>query len=587
MHCYQCPYLGGAATTGLWLQPWRVLGFASIFALLFSDIDDISTLWKVEGWQRARIARLSNLHRRIHAILCDDDTFNFSMRGLLRPASWLGSHTESAIAAMAGVRSRFLIFVGVSELRVERDTYALELLGDQEAKSFEIKGVSSWYDSSGHKIQADECIENDARASCTSIKMRGLGDERRSFNGNGVASTFSHVAAIEHNYAWRDVAAGFDMFGVVSDINQLVSCLTKFAQLGSEDLTPHNRLLDRNMLVGLGLARVFTLPIKKYTHKTESDRQNIRSRPQRGQTQNTCMRPATLKRMNSIRCARNYFRLWKTHRLPNLDSDVFQVQPYLGARNVRPCLSTNFADAVNGSIVGVTQSVQIPSTCSIFLDTEAAFSPDHHHHHLSPTSEQLCYVQCNFCDIVLAVSVPCSSLFTTVTVRCGHCTNLLSINMRALLFPASVATNAAANQFHLGHNFFSPQSLMEEMRNTPANLFVNQPNPNDHFGPVRVDELPKPPVANRPPEKRQRVPSAYNRFIKSEHIPREDETCVPISSYELSTLNSASNVVLEGNWVSQIGSSMNQVSTTSASVPHSQCPTELRFHSRTMMHFAS
>ncbi|GJU62226.1 hypothetical protein Tco_1244061 [Tanacetum coccineum] len=39
----------------------------------------------------------------------------------------------------------------------------------------------------------------------------------------------------------------------------------------------------------------------------------------------------------------------------------------------------------------------------------------------------------------------------------------------------------------------------------------------------------------------------------SEHIPREDETCVPISSYELSTLNSASNVVLEGNWVSHRG----------------------------------
>nr|GEY18213.1 hypothetical protein [Tanacetum cinerariifolium] len=61
----------------------------------------------------------------------DDDTFNFSMRSLLRPASWLGSHTESAIAAMAGLRSRFLIFVSVSELRVERDTYAFELVGDQ------------------------------------------------------------------------------------------------------------------------------------------------------------------------------------------------------------------------------------------------------------------------------------------------------------------------------------------------------------------------------------------------------------------------------------------------------------------------
>ncbi|GKA34494.1 hypothetical protein Tco_0720923 [Tanacetum coccineum] len=33
----------------------------------------------------------------------------------------------------------------------------------------------------------------------------------------------------------------------------------------------------------------------------------------------------------------------------------------------------------------------------------------------------------------------------------------------------------------------------------------------------------------------------------SEHIPREDKTCVPVSSYELSTLNSASNVVLEEN----------------------------------------
>ncbi|GKB45756.1 putative RlpA-like double-psi beta-barrel domain-containing protein [Tanacetum coccineum] len=42
----------------------------------------------------------------------------------------------------------------------------------------------------------------------------------------------------------------------------------------------------------------------------------------------------------------------------------------------------------------------------------------------------------------------------------------------------------------------------------------------------------------------------YISYQESEHIPREVDTCVPISSYELSTLNSASNVVLEGNWVS-------------------------------------
>ncbi|KAI3449104.1 hypothetical protein Pfo_005769 [Paulownia fortunei] len=141
------------------------------------------------------------------------------------------------------------------------------------------------------------------------------------------------------------------------------------------------------------------------------------------------------------------------------------------------------------------------------MSSSSAFAPDHHH--LSP-SEQLCYVHCNFCDTVLAVSVPCTSLFKTVTVRCGHCTNLLSVNMRGLLLPS-------ANQLHLGHSFFSPQNLLEEIRNSPSNLLINQQNPNESLIPVRdIDELPKPPVAKRPPEKRQRVPSAYNRFIKDE-----------------------------------------------------------------------
>ncbi|KAI5647447.1 hypothetical protein M9H77_33452 [Catharanthus roseus] len=161
------------------------------------------------------------------------------------------------------------------------------------------------------------------------------------------------------------------------------------------------------------------------------------------------------------------------------------------------------------------------------MSSSSAFAPDHHHHHVqqhhlatasaaaaaAPT-EQLCYVHCNFCDTVLAVSVPCTSLFKTVTVRCGHCTNLLSVNMRGLLLPTAVPNH----QLHLGHSFFSPQNLLEELRNSPAtNLLMNQPNPNETLMPVRgVDELPKPPVVNRPPEKRQRVPSAYNRFIKDE-----------------------------------------------------------------------
>ncbi|CAH9096515.1 unnamed protein product [Cuscuta europaea] len=146
--------------------------------------------------------------------------------------------------------------------------------------------------------------------------------------------------------------------------------------------------------------------------------------------------------------------------------------------------------------------------------TTSDFLTDHHHHnhHLSPSGEELCYVRCSYCEIVLAVSVPCSSLFKTVAVRCGHCTNLLSVNMCALLL------QPAQNQLHLPHSFFSPQTLLEEIRNTPPGLnLMNQPNPHESMLPIRgFDELPKPPVANRPPEKRQRVPSAYNRFIKDE-----------------------------------------------------------------------
>ncbi|KAH1075016.1 hypothetical protein J1N35_027344 [Gossypium stocksii] len=141
------------------------------------------------------------------------------------------------------------------------------------------------------------------------------------------------------------------------------------------------------------------------------------------------------------------------------------------------------------------------------MSSSSTLSLDH-----LPPSEQLCYVHCNICDTVLAVSVPCTSLFKTVTVRCGHCTNLLPVNMRGLLMPS-------ANQFHLPHNFFTPShNLLEEISNPSPNILLNQGNTSNITLPTRgvADELPRPPVINRPPEKRQRVPSAYNRFIKDE-----------------------------------------------------------------------
>ncbi|MCD7472574.1 hypothetical protein HAX54_013846 [Datura stramonium] len=125
-----------------------------------------------------------------------------------------------------------------------------------------------------------------------------------------------------------------------------------------------------------------------------------------------------------------------------------------------------------------------------------------------PPFEQLCYVHCNICNTVLAVSVPCTSLFKTATVRCGHCTNLLP----GLLLPSA--------NHHFSHAYFSPShNLMEEITNAAPNFLMNniQSNSTEFVMPARpgFDDLPRPPLINRPPEKRQRVPSAYNRFIKA------------------------------------------------------------------------
>ncbi|XP_022153999.1 axial regulator YABBY 5-like [Momordica charantia] len=135
----------------------------------------------------------------------------------------------------------------------------------------------------------------------------------------------------------------------------------------------------------------------------------------------------------------------------------------------------------------------------------------------SPPLDQLCYVHCNICDTVLGVSVPPASLFKTVTVRCGHCTNLLPVNMPPLL--------PSTDQFHgfaRSPAFFplNTHNFLEEISNPNPNpnLVMNQTDGNDLTMATRVaNDIPRqPPTINRPPEKRQRVPSAYNRFIKDE-----------------------------------------------------------------------
>lgn len=118
-------------------------------------------------------------------------------------------------------------------------------------------------------------------------------------------------------------------------------------------------------------------------------------------------------------------------------------------------------------------------------------------------SERVCYVQCNFCNTILAVSVPGSSLFNIVTVRCGHCANLLSVNMGASLQTVPLQ-DPQSQKLHI--NF---QDLNQESNGSSSKC--NKDTKFDSAG----HELPRMPPT-RPPEKRQRVPSAYNRFIKEE-----------------------------------------------------------------------
>nr|GLL43250.1 putative axial regulator YABBY 2 isoform X1 [Ipomoea trifida] len=102
------------------------------------------------------------------------------------------------------------------------------------------------------------------------------------------------------------------------------------------------------------------------------------------------------------------------------------------------------------------------------------------------------------------VSVPCSSMFTIVTVRCGHCANLLSVNMGSLLQPLPLQD--------IQNEQKQQQSNNEDGSGSSSSSKCNKFAPFD--SPEHEQQPRLAPI--RPPEKRQRVPSAYNRFIKEE-----------------------------------------------------------------------
>ncbi|KAL2945527.1 putative axial regulator YABBY 2 [Bienertia sinuspersici] len=123
------------------------------------------------------------------------------------------------------------------------------------------------------------------------------------------------------------------------------------------------------------------------------------------------------------------------------------------------------------------------------------------------TSERVCYVHCTFCNTILAVSVPCCSMYNLVTVRCGHCTNLLSVNIGLSPPPIPNQDNfQLLRQQHYNYQELSKDSSMTTGSSSSSSTITTD---------QQDEPQPRPPPI-RPPEKRQRVPSAYNKFIKEE-----------------------------------------------------------------------
>ncbi|KAL7609302.1 axial regulator YABBY 4 [Lactuca sativa] len=152
--------------------------------------------------------------------------------------------------------------------------------------------------------------------------------------------------------------------------------------------------------------------------------------------------------------------------------------------------------------------------------------------------EQICYVQCGFCTTVLLVSVPCSCLSMVVTVKCGHCAGLLSVNMMRSSFLPLHLLPSINNQEEPTVEVCKED---EEVAKPPVSKRSSSPlistsssDEDNEDDLVLVNH-----VVNKPPEKRQRAPSAYNKFIKEEII--RLKTQHPNISHKLAFSTAAKN----------------------------------------------
>ncbi|GKD48749.1 axial regulator YABBY 4 [Tanacetum coccineum] len=120
-------------------------------------------------------------------------------------------------------------------------------------------------------------------------------------------------------------------------------------------------------------------------------------------------------------------------------------------------------------------------------------------------------------EVDFIVSVPYSCLSMVVTVKCGHCTSLLSVNMmRSTFFPLHLFSSLDNQEEPMlevsGENEEVPtqQPLINHSSLSP--LISSSSSDKDNDDDLELVNH----IVNKPPEKRLRAPSAYNKFIKEE-----------------------------------------------------------------------
>ncbi|XP_022978489.1 protein CRABS CLAW-like isoform X1 [Cucurbita maxima] len=116
-------------------------------------------------------------------------------------------------------------------------------------------------------------------------------------------------------------------------------------------------------------------------------------------------------------------------------------------------------------------------------------------------NDHLCYVKCNFCNTLLAVGIPCRRLLETVTVKCGNCSNLSFLSTIPPLQGQCIDHHPLTFQPQVGFSNDTRKGASISSTSSSSSM------PN---------EPPSPSFVVKPPEKKHRLPSAYNCFMKEE-----------------------------------------------------------------------